>query len=1288
MNHRALVRPPLPGTTPAPGPLGKSSVYATRVPAQLEPLSIPGEQLSPTKRPYDRTYSPGDLPTPVRDIRTPSETMKQRALQEKALSRMTAKLPFELRESVTAVVKMAFSASQRMQEDMDLNNQELLVLRSEVAAKTRDNHTLHKANLNCREQIRGMAENIDSLKDEISTRQNFTIRNRSAMTRLASTNRMLIDVLDALQTSTGQNNSKLLQELARQAEVDVEDEVLTEGTDKQALRRPGKLAPITAPRDLAAAGPNGSKNNDEAADDYEDKEQKKTMFQNDKLRESLLKVAREHYRSTKNAEVLEAKVMELKGTLRAQEMLNRKLKSELDEIKIIHRVDTVSVDEIKPGSETSKSFRVKTFGQLDGRFQALLDRNVFDPLDGIQQLRRILAHMSSAPSSLSLFDMIDHIVSSDVMRIFDADMVCLYLVKPGADTVMHKFTTRSKTPTTVDMGTTRSLAAETIRSGKAQRLNIVSNSAAYHPDIDGCVGVITKRIMSLPLFHSQNLSVLGAVQFLNKAQGRDAFAEVDELFGLIFANQAAVFLSECVMYDAMFFHAQLLQGLLEASTELFSVVPDPSTTIVKPLHPGEILAAMERISRELLKCPHTRAFLLESCGELVMLQPVRSSSLPRYQQNTDIVAVPMHSGIAGHVITTKQPYLLENVGLDQFWNPLADLDPLDQPMLTVPLIDLHGTVLGCLQLLASSRSPRMKQSNDVNDFRLLFSQAAHWLTHQMAPALSYLLSFMGRPARQPTATPSKLTRASIDAAFRPSFFSASDEAVGQIVAAEPGGYRDSTSVFVTIPMHPVFPVNVFPEQSAVDSPARARTESTDKRVHFVQTVDGITQTDPLAEPSPVFVPTVVPTIAEEQLPVDDKVDLSVHSTALARISQQDEQITQLQADLHLAQTILRAHVDEHDVMKKTLDVHINEQIGLKSLVTQLQGEAAAMNEHLHEAKRSSDTQHDEVLRLQQSLDAVKAERDGLLTTLSAQQDQANSKREDLHAQLCARIDTQAAEAVEHAALLADMQATVARLSAELEKKDKVQAILQDQVVRLAGQNLKDINAAIDSNSNASKPKEVEHAPTADVTPAKVVSPLPAEDAPASSPPLSISARSAPPIGSAKGSPRAPPPATPSRSPPQSQEGSLVEGDWQQQVDELGQIYYYNNKTGESAWELPADSEAEAVASAVVDMPVVAAAADPDGEVMRGEWLQQFDELGREYWLNQTTGESAWEVPEDGNQPAGSLEGSLQGNIHGSLEGSQHDEDEDEEAAPRGQPSIYDTNASQFSATAGDYTIEL
>jgi hypothetical protein len=60
--------------------------------------------------------------------------------------------------------------------------------------------------------------------------------------------------------------------------------------------------------------------------------------------------------------------------------------------------------------------------------------------------------------------------------------------------------------------------------------------------------------------------------------------------------------------------------------------------------------------------------------------------------------------------------------------------------------------------------------------------------------------------------------------------------------------------------------------------------------------------------------------------------------------------------------------------------------------------------------------------------------------------------------------------------------------------------------------------------------------------------------------------------------------------------------------------------------------------------------------MVGDWLRHEDEYGREYWVNQITGQSEWEIPA--------------------------------EEAPGDMLSHRSGSSSNVSATAGGYTIEL
>ena len=123
----------------------------------------------------------------------------QRAHQEKEINRLISKLPFKIRESVLSVVNMTFSQTENIHKDLEISKLETMALRTEVMRKNDEIHTLKKSCDLYQEKARYLDENVATLKDNIDSKQKFTIKNRTAISKLASTNRLLIDSLDALQ---------------------------------------------------------------------------------------------------------------------------------------------------------------------------------------------------------------------------------------------------------------------------------------------------------------------------------------------------------------------------------------------------------------------------------------------------------------------------------------------------------------------------------------------------------------------------------------------------------------------------------------------------------------------------------------------------------------------------------------------------------------------------------------------------------------------------------------------------------------------------------------------------------------------------------------------------------------------------------------------------------------------------------------------------------------------------------------------------------------------------------
>lgn len=184
-----------------------------------------------------------------------------------------------------------------------------------------------QANKSCeiyRERLRSLEDNIGNLKDNIDSRQKFTVRNKRVIDRLASTNRMLIDSLDALQVKKESSTTR-----SKSAEK----------KERKSLLRPMSYNEM----EQSHTGPNSpdheikhgiaTTRTDNFQVDVDAEMNINNVGQNDKLRESLLRVAREHYKSMKNAEILETKVEELQIKLKMADKHNKHLQLEIEEYK-------------------------------------------------------------------------------------------------------------------------------------------------------------------------------------------------------------------------------------------------------------------------------------------------------------------------------------------------------------------------------------------------------------------------------------------------------------------------------------------------------------------------------------------------------------------------------------------------------------------------------------------------------------------------------------------------------------------------------------------------------------------------------------------------------------------------------------------------------------------------------------------------------------------------------------------------------------------------------------------
>lgn len=296
MDH-SRPRPQMPGITQSPAVMGRKSAYSG---SNLIPIPHSEESFS------ERALQP-TLKTHLRS-------------QEKLIQKLLVGLPHDIRERVSAAINLTMQQADLATKDLELSHVEVVTLRASMKQKDVATERLNKICESYRQKIQELEEKLDDMKDGMESRQKFVVKNRRAVIRMASTNRMLIESLDALQTSQA-------------PEVPISE-------DNFALNSPSQ--------------------------------KQQSNPQSDHLRDSLLRVSREQFRSVKKIELMEHKMEELKTNLKAAEQRNRQLKLEVDELRSHQDVAVVDEKNIMDNIKDGLVVKSKSFGKIDERFKVFL----------------------------------------------------------------------------------------------------------------------------------------------------------------------------------------------------------------------------------------------------------------------------------------------------------------------------------------------------------------------------------------------------------------------------------------------------------------------------------------------------------------------------------------------------------------------------------------------------------------------------------------------------------------------------------------------------------------------------------------------------------------------------------------------------------------------------------------------------------------------------------------------------------------------------------------------------
>ena len=672
----------------------------------------------------------------------PPQVKQATAAREKALSKMLNRVPFNVREDVTALVSMSVTLAESAQYNLHMTRQELQKLKIELRKKTTEIENLRKSCEIFRDKIRVTEDTVNSTKDALSVKQKFEIKNRRSVNRLAANNRMLIESLEALNVSTSSKQNK-------------------KGT-QHSPEEGGESRPQSRPQSRPRSPFLVPMSNDEAASESSEElskleELNEKGASSDKLRTSLLRVAREHYKKVKFVELLENKLEEVRTNLLNSERLNRKLKSELDDLRSLYGgsqvLSTASLEktdkekkekEEKKGDEVDRPKKSKK--TADEKFKQVLAREGADYTEILFQYKRLATFFSSAPLSLTIDEIGQFLGSLDAIKIFDIEMIAVFVVDgPKRDKVL-KYTPRSPHPESHNLTEVRSIAGDVIKLGRVTRLNNLHRVPSFRQEVDGTPCTITRKILSVPIRSVEDKSlIVGAIHLTNIA-GAKGFTDVDEICASIFADFAAS-LIDMYRHRAVVLNSNdILSSLLDSSIQLYHVVPDSSSfASTKGLNIGEVIRHIEDISMSALKCIKCRVFLASeryggNSGYMTYLEPSFGTSVKPGNQTSNSI----YTGIAGYVLQNKEQFIfsMADDNSNAKLNPQVDLNPLDKPMVTIPVMDNQNSIICCIQLVLGPKSPSIAGSKEEN---MHFGLAAHWLSHQISTPLQFAIESLSAP---------------------------------------------------------------------------------------------------------------------------------------------------------------------------------------------------------------------------------------------------------------------------------------------------------------------------------------------------------------------------------------------------------------------------------------------------------------------------------------------------------------------------------------------------------------
>ena len=780
-------KPMMPTSTPSPGTHGRLNPYSSL----LEP-QVQGSRTVELQR--DDSY------------------VATNASAVKAINKIIVKLPYDVRERVTSLVNMTLFSAENYQKQYEAAKLELLSLKGQYKRKIGEYQQLNQRCEIFREQIAMLEEKLGALEDDAESRQNYALRNQKAISRLSSTNKTLIDTFSLVGDGKPRKGSAL--DSAR----DKQRRRATTSATADGTGNSAASTPISGPQGRRRGTASSSSRPETPGKPIEehasaasvlahiagvrggskpvgnDVDQEVPVTKNEKLREHMLRFAKEHNRVVKNVESLELTIQTLRSSLRYAERRNRQLQLELDEIRDNQSIDSgiapdsplktgdkkssASGKKEKKNAEGKKSAEKKSNGdgggnpsggtnpsservrrcveRMDTRLIELVNRNAFDPMEGIKQMDGIVEHLSRTPCNLVEAEVAMHLCSRRACALHDTERIAVFLLQPGGEFI-HRYMTDSRTVDRIRVGEVESVAENVIRHGISKRYNNLktSKNLYFNCDVDAGGDTNVKRVLCSPMREEGKKRIIGAIELINRVDG-EKFSEVDELYNAVYGEMCGGLMSPCLLFRRVRDEAAIVTSIIQASLSLHHALPERETICASnPLDLGEVIYHAEVVFRGALQCAKVKVYIPgavvdEASASFLSLESEAVSMRSMKRSLLSLRPTPIHSGIVGSVAQSKTPYLAANPPSDPHFNPQVDIDSPTQPFYCIPILDFNDRVIACVEAVPSPLSPPLQVHQDETDpCALSFENACQWLGFSLSANLANIIALIGKPSCRP-----------------------------------------------------------------------------------------------------------------------------------------------------------------------------------------------------------------------------------------------------------------------------------------------------------------------------------------------------------------------------------------------------------------------------------------------------------------------------------------------------------------------------------------------------------